>query len=146
MKRRDFLRLAVIGGASAFAMPLAASDLNSTPVTRQVRRVKPFELDELSIARLQDLVDSHKASALSLTKRYLAHIEAIDRRGPRLNAVIELNPDALAIASELDMERLAKGRQRPLHVITVLIQDNVGTHAPLTTTPGSLGPNGSVRP
>jgi amidase len=144
MKRRDFLRLVVIGGASAFAPVATVGYSDSTPSVRPAHSVKSFELDELSITQLQALVDKRKASAVSLTKKYLARIEAIDRHGPRLNAVIELNPDALAIAAELDRERLAKGRRSGLHGIPVLIKDNINTHDRMTTTAGSLALQGST--
>jgi amidase len=140
MKRRDFLRLGMVGGISVFYTQMLARDL------QQVRRVKSFGIEELTITQLQALVDSRKASAVSLTKKYLARIEAIDRRGARLNAVIELNPDALAIASELDKERLGKGRRSPLHGIPVLIKDNIDTHDRMTTTAGSLALKGSIPP
>src|SRR6516225_9686894 len=102
MKRRDFLRLAAISGVAAFTVPALGHERESESL--RVRRVKRFELDELGIVQLQELVDRGKASSLSLTKKYLSRIDAIDRHGPRLNAVIELNPDALGIAAELDKE------------------------------------------
>ncbi len=144
MKRRDFLRLTAISGVAALAAPAVSRDLDWTPIARRVRRVKSFELDELSIAQLQELVDRGKASAVSLVKRYLARIEAIDRRGPRLSSILELNPDALLLASELDKERLAKGRRGPLHGIPVLIKANIDTHDRMTTTAGSLALKGSI--
>src|SRR5215472_6390654 len=101
MKRRDFLRLTAVGGVSALTASALASELDMT-APRRIRRVKPFALEELSIVQLQRLIESRKASAVSLVKQYVARIEAIDRRGPRLNAVIELNPDAAGIAAELD--------------------------------------------
>jgi len=87
-----------------------------------------------------------KASAVSLAKKYLARIEAIDRHGPALHAVIELNPDALALAAGLDSERNAKGPRGPLHGIPVLIKDNIDTHDRMTTTAGSLALAGSIPP
>src|SRR5436309_2102687 len=69
---------------------------------------------------------------------YLARIEAIDRNGPRLNSVIELNPDALAIAADLDRERASKGARGPLHGIPVLLKDNIATADRMSTTAGSL--------
>ena len=62
-----------------------------------------------------------------MTQQYLARIDAIDQRGPAINAVIELNPDALAIASQLDAERKAGKVRGPLHGIPVLIKDNIDT-------------------
>src|SRR5688572_549230 len=106
MKRRDFLRLAALGSAATISYPVLG---NSANAPEHVLRVKPFELDEATIAQLQSAMESGKFTALSLAKKYLARIEAIDRHGPILNSVIELNPDALAMARDLDRERKAKG-------------------------------------
>ena len=144
MHRRKFLALVGTSGLAAFAGATTATGSDSQP--KRSRRVKPFELDELSIAQLQDLIDQKKASAVSLTRKYLQRIEAIDRNGPRLNAIIELNPDALAIAADLDRERLAHGRRSPLHGIPVLVKDNIDTHDRMTTTAGSLALKGSHPP
>ncbi|MGH7969542.1 MAG: amidase family protein, partial [Limisphaerales bacterium] len=86
------------------------------------------------------------ALAVTLVKRYRARIEEIDRRGPALNAVIELNPDALELASACDAERKSKGPRGPLHGIPVLIKDNIDTHDRMTTTAGSLALEGSLAP
>jgi amidase len=110
------------------------------------RWVKPFELDEVTIAQLQSGMQSGKLSALSLTKKYLSRIEEIDKSGPRLNAVIEINPEALAIARALDRERAAKGVRGPLHGVPVLIKDNLATHDRMNTTAGSLALAGSIPP
>ncbi len=87
-----------------------------------------------------------KESALSLCRKYRGRIEEIDRHGPALNAIIELNPDALAIAAALDSERRAHGARGPLHGIPVLIKDNIDTHDRMTTTAGSLALVGSHPP
>jgi amidase len=144
MKRRDFLRCTTIGVGSFLG--LQAFTAGSTASARTASRVKAFELDELSIAQLQDLMQRRKATAVSLVKKYQARIKAIDRRGPRLNAVLELNPDALLIAADLDKERLAKGPRGPLHGMPVLIKDNIDTHDRMTTTAGSLALQGSIPP
>jgi len=144
MKRRAFLKLAAMGGISTFWFPASARELELLPAARQVRHIRSFGIEELTVGQLQELVDAGKASAVSLVRNYLARIKAIDRRGPRLNAIIELNPDALAIASDLDKERLAKGRRGPLHGIPVLIKDNIDTHDRMTTTAGSLALQGSI--
>ena len=112
------------------------------------RRARPpevggFELDELTIADLQAGMASGKFTAQSLTQKYVARIEEIDRRGPAVNSVIELNPDALAIAEALDQERKAKGARGPLHGIPVLIKDNIDTADRMQTTAGSLALVGS---
>jgi amidase len=146
MKRRTFLRLAVLSSAAAFAAAPRALALADPASAKLHRRVKPFALDERTIAQLQGLMTSGSASAVSLVKKYRARIEDIDRRGPALHAVIELNPDALAIAAALDQERKARGPRGPLHGIPVFIKDNIGTHDRMTTTAGSLALAGSMPP
>ncbi len=107
-------------------------------------KVKPFDLDELSLGTLQAGMRSGKFTALSLARKYLARVEEIDRRGPALNSVIEVNPDALAIAKALDSERKVKGPRGPLHGIPVLIKGNIDTHDRMSTTAGSLALAGSI--
>jgi amidase len=87
-----------------------------------------------------------RSSAVALVKKYLRRIEEVDRRGPTLKAVIETNPDALAIAAALDQERKTKGPRGSLHGIPVLIKDNIDTHDRMTTTAGSLALKGSISP
>ncbi len=146
MNRRDFLRLAALTGAAIFSSPSFAYSTTAPAASRRAFRIKPFSLDEFTISQLQDLMSRGKASAVSLAKKYLARIEAIDRRGPALHAVIELNPDALALAAALDSERKARGPRGPLHGIPVLIKDNIDTHDRMTTTAGSLALAGSIPP
>jgi amidase len=86
---------------------------------------------------------SGKATSESLVKLYLERVEEIDRSGPALNSVIQINPDALAIARELDRERKEKGPRGPLHGIPVLIKDNIDTADNMETTAGSLALLGS---
>jgi amidase len=140
------LKLAALGGAAlATTSPGAVSQPHLT-VRQRATRVKPFVLDELTIAQLQQRLDTGKDSAVLLARKYLARIEEIDRRGPALNSVIELNPDALAIAAALDRERKATGARSPLHGIPILIKDNIDTHDRMTTTAGSLALGGSIPP
>src|SRR5688572_33238346 len=139
MNRRTFLRSAGLAGISIVGMPACA-------VPRSAPRVKAFELDEKTIPELQAAIKSGRESAVSLTRKYLQRIHAIDADGPRLASVIELNPDALAIASELDKERRAKGPRGPLHGIPILIKDNIDTHDRMMTTAGSLALVGSIAP
>jgi amidase len=143
MNRRHFLRLAVFGGAMSIPGLVSAYPGGSTTSSP---RVKPFALDEATISQLQDMMAGGKATSVTLVKKYLHRIEEIDRRGPCLNAVIELNPDAPAIAAGLDEERKAKGPRGPLHGIPVLIKDNIDTHDRMTTTAGSLALKGSIPP
>jgi amidase len=100
--------------------------------------IKPFELDELTLADLQDGIKSGKFTARSLAEKYLARIEAVDKSGPAVNSVIEVNPDAPAIADALDREWKAKGPRGPLHGIPVLVKDNIDTADRMATTAGSL--------
>src|SRR5260370_25199672 len=88
-------------------------------------------------------MDSGRYTAYSLARKYLDRIDDVDKHGPAINSVIELNPDALSIATDLDKERKAKGARGPLHGIPVLIKDNIDTHDRMTTTAGSLALGGS---
>ncbi len=95
-------------------------------------------LEELTISDMQALMVAGDLTAVSLTEGYLARIDAIDRTGPTLNAVIELNPDALAIAAQLDAERAAGDVRGPLHGIPILLKDNIDTGDRMATSAGSL--------
>ncbi len=82
--------------------------------------------------------------ARTITEWYLARIEEIDKQGPTINAILELNPEALVIADSLDTERKDKGPRGPLHGIPVLIKDNIDTADRMMTTAGSLALVGSI--
>jgi Asp-tRNA(Asn)/Glu-tRNA(Gln) amidotransferase A subunit family amidase len=96
-----------------------------------------FDVTEKSIAELQAALSSGTVTSRDLVAQYLARIEAYDRRGPRLNAVIAVNPRALADAEALDRERRERGPRGPLHGIPVVIKDNYGT-VDMPTTGGSI--------
>jgi amidase len=102
------------------------------------KKAQPFELEETTIAELQEAMASGRRTSRDLVDLYLRRIEEIDRSGPALRSVIELNPDALAIATELDRERKQKGPRGPLHGVPVLIKDNIATADRMETTAGSL--------
>jgi amidase len=106
--------------------------------------VEPFEWEEATIAQLQEGMRTGKLTAQSLVENYLTRIEAVDKHGPAVNAVIELNPDALSIAAALDEERRTKGPRGPLHGIPILIKDNIDTADRMMTTAGSLALVGSI--
>jgi amidase len=144
--RRSFLAAGVAGGVLAFTTEVrAAADRRGEP--SPIRATEPlFELSELSIAELQQAMESGEYTARSLAEKYIARIEAIDRSGPRLACVIELNPDAFALAEQLDAERSSKGGRGPLHGIPVLIKDNIDTADRMSTTAGSLALVGSKPP
>jgi amidase len=147
--RRSFLRSAVVTGAASAiypAMGAARAEAASAAPRESAAEVKPFELEEITIGELQDGIKSGKFTAHSLAEKYLARIDEIDKRGPAINAVIELNPDALSIADALDQERKAKGARGPLHGIPMLIKDNIDTGDRMMTTAGSLALLGSKAP
>jgi amidase len=147
MNRREFLQLAALSGAQALvAGPAMAEPAGRmSPVSARFHP-KSFKLEECGIPDLQAAMKSGEETAVSLAKRYLRRIEEMNLRGPTLRAVLEVNPDALAIARALDRECKAKGPRGPLHGIPVLIKDNLDTHDRMMTTAGSLALLGSIAP
>ena len=127
MNRRDFL---------------AATLLTPAIVTA----AKRSELDEAAIADLQAAMAVGKESSVSLTKKYLRRIDDIDRDGPAINSVIEVNPDAIDIARELDRERKSGRIRGPLHGVPILLKDNIDTHDRMRTSAGSLALAHSIAP
>jgi amidase len=142
LDRRTLFRYAGAGGVMAL-LPVGAGRSAAAPAA-QAAKAETFEIEEASILDLQKRMVSGEDSALSLTEKYLARIEALDRRGPELRSVIEINPDAPAIAEKLDQERKAGRVRGPLHGIPILIKDNIGTADRMTTTAGSLALEGSI--
>jgi amidase len=146
--RRRFLQGSLAGGVGALMLPAfagarAVKALAASPAGVAQADVKPFELDEITVADLQAGMTSGKFSARSLTEKYLARIEEVDKQGIGLNSVLEVNPDALAIAEGLDKERADEHVRGPLHGIPVLIKDNIDTADRMQTTAGSLALLGS---
>jgi amidase len=152
MDRRRFIGTTAAGGAG-FALAASAcgpddgrgSGLGEA-VGSEDGGVSPFELDEVTVAELQAGMVSGERSARSITEACLRRIEELDGRGPELRSIIETNPDALALADELDAERAAGTVRGPLHGIPVAIKDNIDTHDRMTTTAGSLALEGSIPP
>jgi len=145
--RRTFLQNAVTAGATAAVYPALGAAREMARSAKPIPDgITPFELDEITISELQDGMKSGKFTARTLVERYSARIDEIDKRGPAVNAVIELNPAAAAIADALDQERKAKGPRGPLHGIPVLIKDNIDTADRMMTTAGSLALVGSKPP
>ena len=154
--RRSFLRTTLVGGAATTLTPLYAAlgaaravasakptEPRAVAAAGETSAIRPFELDEITISALQDGMKSGKFTARSLVEKYSARIGEIDKTGPAINSVIELNPDALSIAEALDQERKAKGPRGPLHGIPVFIKDNIDTADRMMTTAGSLALVGS---
>ena len=127
MKRRQFLQTTAATSIVSIINPVATL---SAPA--------PAELDELSITELQQGMQSGKYSARELVEKYSHRISDIDKKGPALASVIEMNPDAEQIAAALDRERKEKGPRGPLHGIPILIKDNIDTNDRMMTTAGSL--------
>ncbi len=138
MNRRSFVRRSIAGAAGAAAATVSVRTRSESREVAPHASPAAFELDELTIADLQAGMSSGKYSARSLAEKYLDRINDIDKRGPAVNSVIELNPDAESIAAEMDRERKAGRKRGPLHGIPVLIKDNIDTHDRMKTSAGSL--------
>jgi amidase len=140
--RRDFVKSGLLGGL-AVAIPVQAAEENRSDNLRQQNEISVFELEEVTISELSEGMTTGKYTSRSLVEQYLIRIEHDDKQGPRLNSIIELNPDTLMIADELDKERKEKGPRGQLHGIPILIKDNIDTADKMATTAGSLALLGS---
>jgi len=129
MKRRQFLQTTAATYIAAITSPLPESIAKSPPA---------FDLEELTITDLQQGLQSGKYTSRELVEKYSDRITDIDKKGPGLYSVIEMNPDAERIAVALDRERKEKGPRSPLHGIPILIKDNIDTQDRMMTTAGSL--------
>jgi amidase len=136
VSRRAFIGTSVAGVVAARVANVR--DRSEVAAAARTQQVPAFALDELTIDDLQSRMRGGQETSRSLVQQYLARIDAIDQKGPAINAVIELNPDALAIASQLDAERKAGKVRGPMHGIPVLIKDNIDTADRMHTTAGSL--------
>ena len=145
LSRRGFLKSGVYGSFAAAALPGLTRFKEVAPGAEQ-DTVDSGELDEKTIADLKEGMASGKYTARNLVETYLSRIEAIDKGGPALRSVIEVNPDALTVADALDKERKEKGARGPLHGIPVLIKDNIDTADRMSTTAGSLALVGAKPP
>jgi len=147
MKRRDFITSSTIATTGLSSVLIASCNPVDKPVKAEgvsVENVPAFELNEESISSLQEKIAAGKYSSEQLTKLYLDRIDAIDKKGPMLNAVIEINPDAMSIAKAMDNERKSGKTRGPLHGIPVLIKDNIDTADKMQTTAGSLALEGHI--
>ncbi|HEX3819264.1 MAG TPA: amidase [Candidatus Sulfotelmatobacter sp.] len=145
--RRNFMQQTLSTSAAAILAPaLSAGRVMPSPADAVVPDVKTFELEEITLAELQDGMKSGAYTARSVVEKYSTRIEEIDKHGPTVNAVIEMNPDALSIADALDQERKSQGARGPLHGIPILIKDNIATADRMMTTAGSLALVGSKPP
>jgi len=146
MDRRNFLRTGSVAGLAATT--LAVSSCQS-PVPGSTNNkaedgkfTDDFELNEATIDMLQEKMKNGTHTSRSITQLYLDRIDAIDKQGPALNAVIEINPDALVIADKMDAERKAGKIRGLMHGIPILVKDNIDTGDKMMTTAGSLALEG----
>jgi len=130
--RRDFLRTSGIAAAGMAVAPLLAAC-----VTVRIPGAG-INLEEITVAELQASMTAGRLDAETLVNMYLSRIQAVDRSGPTLHSVQEINPDAVAIARGLDEERRAGRVRGPLHGVPILLKDNIATADKMETTAGAL--------
>lgn len=146
MDRRNFLQASAIAGAGILATS-ALSSCNTDEHKNHIdgnKRFPEFELDEITVVELQEKMTSGEYSARSLVEMYTARIEAMDKNGAELNSVLELNPDALAIADKLDAERANGNIRSALHGIPILIKGNIDTRDKMHTNAGASAIAGNI--
>lgn len=146
INRRNFLKngsLAGLGIVSSAGINKSAILNTDTTKVGDEEKDTNTDLVEMSITELQKLMEDGKLSSRDITKWYLKRIERIDKKGPSLNSVIEINPDALAIADRTDAERKSGKVRSKLHGIPVLIKENIDTGDKMMTTAGSLALSGN---
>ena len=131
MDRREFVRMGVAAGVTASATQALAAGKAAT-------RTAAGGILEAGVREQQQLMAAGKLTSHALTSQYLARIRNIDKAGPCINAVIEINPEALKLALDMDRERTAGRVRGPLHGIPILLKDNIATGDRMSTTAGSL--------
>ena len=146
MKRRNFITSSAIASASIGSLLVSCDTDKKTGKVVAAKSEAPddFELNEITISSLQQNFASGKYSSEQVTNLYLQRIETIDKTGPSLHAVIEINPDAISIAKAMDAERKAGKIRGPLHGVPVLIKDNIDTADKMQTTAGSIAMLGNI--
>jgi amidase len=149
MNRRKFIKNSSAAGLAITSVTVSTAKVFAgTGKNSPGENLKPaldlYALNEMTIDQLQQKMQSGEYTSRSITEMYLKRIEAIDKSGSAINAVIELNPDALAIADKMDSERKSGKVRGPLHGIPVLIKDNINTGDKMMTTAGSLALAGHI--
>jgi len=150
MQRRNFLKTTSLAGLTLTAVVTGTSNLLAETKTDSTAPLDPkageFLLSEATITELQHKMQTKVYTSRSITEMYLKRIHDIDKNGPKLNAIIELNPDALKIADAMDKER-SKGKVRgPMHGIPIIIKDNISTGDKMHTTAGALAIADNIYP
>ena len=144
MSDNDLTRRAFVGTSAAMAVAALETSRGAhvlrhlAPHRDRLEREPYAGVEELGITELQRGLESGTYTARSLVEQYLARIESMDQKGPALNHIIELNPDALTIADQRDTERKSGKTAGPLHGIPILIKDNIDTADRMHTSAGSL--------
>lgn len=136
--RRKFLKYGLAGGIAAVTLPSLTFAEKSLKQFIPLTNTSPFDLDEITIDDLAAGYKSGKYTIRAVTEKYIKRISEIDKNGPAINSVIQVNPDALKIADELDNELKVKGPRSRMHGIPVLLKDNIDTADNMETTAGSL--------
>lgn len=144
MKRRDFFTRTTLATVGISTLFIQGCDTSKSNKEESLDSKLDFELDEETITSLQEKLSSGKYTSEQLVELYLQRIESIDKNGLNLHAIIEINPDALSIASQMDKERKAGKSRGALHGIPVLIKDNIDTADKMQTTAGSLAMEGNI--
>jgi amidase len=148
MNRRNFIKKGSVTGIAITSLGLASCQQTANEPKKEIDDSKSgqftdeFELNEVSIDELQQKMQSGAYTSKAITELYLKRIDAVDKKGPALNAVIEINPDAISIAENMDKERKEGKVRGPMHGIPVLIKDNIDTGDKMMTTAGSLALEG----
>lgn len=149
INRRSFIKngslagfglMGVIGNHGAASSPTPDSEYGESPSGDQ--NADP-DLIEMSIPGLQELMETGRMTSKDITQWYLNRIDQIDKKGPMLNSVVEINPDALTIAAQMDEERKTGKIRSRLHGIPVLVKENIDTGDKMMTTAGSLALTGN---
>lgn len=138
LSRREFLQGTAVAAAVLLVPGAEAQALSRESAQAGVPNVHE-DIVEVGIAELQGRMARGELTARQLVQKYIDRIARLDQSGPTVNSVLEINPDALAIADALDAERAAKGPRGPLHGIPILLKDNIDTADAMLTTAGSLG-------
>jgi amidase len=134
LSRRDVLKL----GAGAVAGASALTGLSVVPAAAATAAA-PSDLNEMTVAQLQAAMTAGHLQSIDLVNFFLARIQTLDQKGPTVNSIIEVNPDARSIAMALDAERRSGTVRSPLHGIPVVLKDNIDTGDKMQTAAGSLG-------
>ena len=145
MKRKDFIRNTAIAASGISVFPGSSFKSEKKKGAKSMENISDdFELNEITITELQEKFEKGLYTSEYVTALYIQRIKEIDKEGPALNSVIELNPDALSIAKEMDIERSSGKVRGPMHGIPILIKDNIDTGDKMMTTAGSLAMEGNI--